>query len=135
VESIRSHGKKAVIGGDVGASAEDNRGRKVMDWIAQNHLVIHNKGNQPTFKRGDRREPQRKLNGKDNERDGHITQNGRKALRKNIEEEKGQNGEEVCAEKRQRTITKACDVVYKKRKNNDQCGGGVRMWPRQEGFS
>jgi hypothetical protein len=52
-ESIRSHGKKAVIGGDVGASAENNRGRKMMDWIAQNHLVIHNKGNQPTFKRGD----------------------------------------------------------------------------------
>jgi endonuclease/exonuclease/phosphatase family metal-dependent hydrolase len=25
----------------------------MLEWIAQNHLVIHNKGRQPTFKRGE----------------------------------------------------------------------------------
>jgi hypothetical protein len=179
-ESIRRYGRKAVIGGDFnapspmwGASVENNRGRKMLEWIAQNHLVIYNKGRQPTFKRGEQEShmdltlstenvanrivkwtvqadeenfsdhqnitfeiqsegASQETKGK-GQRTGWTFNSKRthefgKALRKNIEEEKKQNGDEVCAEQWQRAITKACDVVFKKRKNNPSGRRPVWCW-------
>lgn len=57
---IRVNNNEAVIAGDFnakspqwGMNVTDRRGQLLIDWIAANDLVLSNKGNKPTFTRGD----------------------------------------------------------------------------------
>ncbi|KAJ8910519.1 hypothetical protein NQ315_012816 [Exocentrus adspersus] len=57
---IRMNKERALIVGDFngkspqwGENTMDRRGEKIVEWVAQNDLVILNQGNRPTFRRGD----------------------------------------------------------------------------------
>lgn len=56
---MQKHDKEIVIGGDFnaksgiwGSKKEDKRGEMLAEWLAEEDLVVHNKGNVPTFIRG-----------------------------------------------------------------------------------
>lgn len=55
---IRARPKACIIARDFNAQSslwrsqrEDRKGKMVRDWIAEHGLVLHNKGNRPTFNR------------------------------------------------------------------------------------
>lgn len=57
---IRRHKENALILGDFnakspqwGENTTDERGERITEWVAQNDLVVLNRGNKPTFRRGD----------------------------------------------------------------------------------
>lgn len=57
---IGKHRKEIIVAGDFnaksrlwGSPVEDRRGDMVADWLAQDDLVVQNRGNIPTFVRGD----------------------------------------------------------------------------------
>lgn len=58
--NIRRNHEKAIIVGDFNAKSSqwstdqtDARGRLMMEWIAENNLMVINQGNNPTFRRGE----------------------------------------------------------------------------------
>lgn len=58
-DSIKQGGVECIVGGDFNAKStiwgnetDDRRGIILLDWIAGNNLILHNQGNEPTFRRG-----------------------------------------------------------------------------------
>lgn len=56
--SVITHKKGIVVAGDLNAKArlwgsrlEDERGRMLLDWMAEHSMLLHNRGNEPTFVR------------------------------------------------------------------------------------
>ncbi|XP_060516982.1 uncharacterized protein LOC132696260 [Cylas formicarius] len=58
-EDMKKQKKEMVIGGDFNAKSflwspkpEDRRGELLSEWLAEENLIVHNRGNVPTFIRG-----------------------------------------------------------------------------------
>lgn len=58
-QSMQKHAKEIIVGGDFNAKSyqwnskvEDRRGQMLVEWLAEEDLIVHNRGDIPTFIRG-----------------------------------------------------------------------------------
>ncbi|KAI4470019.1 reverse transcriptase [Holotrichia oblita] len=59
---MKKHQKEILVGGDFnaksylwGSAVEDKRGKLLAEWMAEDHLIVHNRGDVATFVRGNSR--------------------------------------------------------------------------------